>query len=514
MTNIEYHDLEVLLRRSPKECLERLASFERKGNARTRHMSGVMRGRAISKLARFDEASRILERTLKSAQSKLQPDVASDAERALANICIQTGETDNGIRHARRAIDKAILCKSELRLGLAYESMACLLSREGEDSEAIKYHLDAITLLRRVAPVELVGSLNNLSYHYSRLGDHQHSKELLTEAIAICPSEDSVLLTTVYLNLSRNILQLGELDAAETACIRSLTLSEQYGNQRQQLLGQVHLVNIKLSKGESQFDDYQKILSKALSYFINFNDLRGQFLTQIQQGRLKAREGDFLEALSIIRHTSHEHESDKHLWETNVQGVIEEINRLAENWADAYTALQRVHSTQSRMRATSPLVASLSLLRGQELRNDEPKTDTTGSRIDEKLKELARVRDLAAEFRIEIQDLLRKSDTAESILREIKAKLVRLPVKLGYEILEADLLSVHPEFVARLTGAYPNLNLIQIRICFLSRLDLSASEAAGLLHISERTLENNRYRLRKLFGLRREEKLSDFLQKF
>jgi tetratricopeptide (TPR) repeat protein len=507
-----YETLETLIRSSPRACLEQVTHELQTARGVGALYLRVLLGKALFKLSQFEEATEELETTLQSPLVEEHASVRSEAERALANICIQTTATDKGIDHAHRAIEFARIGNDRLRIGLGQETLACLLARKGDDQDAIRYHLSAIEILRDVAPIELVGALNNLSYHYSRQGDYSRTKELVQEAIALCPQDDHVLLSTLWLNLSRAHIQLGAFDEAERDCLESLSHSGTYGNQRQSAYATVVFVSIQVSKGNTSFEEFRKNLQEQLQFFTDIDDLRGMFLTEVQMARVKAKEGFIDEGLAILKNACVEHERDKPLWLANVHAVIEEISGWANDWSAAYAALKQVHTHQNVMRAGSPLPTDVvtTLHRDRAAPLSRP---VATSHINQKLRELTQVKDIAARFREEIQNLLRQSVTAETAIRQIREKLKTLPERIDYEIFETDFLTVNPLFIDNLKSAYPKLSAIQLRICCLTRIELSASEASRLLAISQRTLENHRYRLRKLFGLK-SERLTDFLVDF
>ena len=72
---------------------------------------------------------------------------------------------------------------------------------------------------------------------------------------------------------------------------------------------------------------------------------------------------------------------------------------------------------------------------------------------------------------------------------------------------------VHNNFMKRLGEKHPDLSLNERMMCAYLKMDLSSKEIAPLLNISVRGVETVRYRLRKKFGLEREESLMDYLNK-
>lgn len=73
---------------------------------------------------------------------------------------------------------------------------------------------------------------------------------------------------------------------------------------------------------------------------------------------------------------------------------------------------------------------------------------------------------------------------------------------------------VYVDFLKRLEEAFPQLTATDKKICAYLKMGLSSKEIAPLLNITVRSVEMNRYRVRKKLDLGREENLADYLDKF
>jgi len=70
---------------------------------------------------------------------------------------------------------------------------------------------------------------------------------------------------------------------------------------------------------------------------------------------------------------------------------------------------------------------------------------------------------------------------------------------------------IHNNFMKRLHARHPDLSNNERMMCAYLKMNLSTKEMAPLLNISVRGVETIRYRLRKKFGLEREDNLTDYL---
>lgn len=73
---------------------------------------------------------------------------------------------------------------------------------------------------------------------------------------------------------------------------------------------------------------------------------------------------------------------------------------------------------------------------------------------------------------------------------------------------------VYENYLKRLGEMYPQLNTSDKKLCAYLKMDLSSKDIAPLLNMSVRSVETNRYRLRKKLELERDVNLGEFLQRF
>ena len=105
---------------------------------------------------------------------------------------------------------------------------------------------------------------------------------------------------------------------------------------------------------------------------------------------------------------------------------------------------------------------------------------------------------------------------------EIRQKLNNLSLMISRDLsLDRDRekfqmhISEHnSNFIRRLTESYPNLTNNEKRLVSLLRLNLSSKEIASILNISPKSVEMNRYRLRKKLKVNPKVSLTEFIRNF
>ena len=73
---------------------------------------------------------------------------------------------------------------------------------------------------------------------------------------------------------------------------------------------------------------------------------------------------------------------------------------------------------------------------------------------------------------------------------------------------------MYVDFLKKLEDAHPGLSTTDKKLCAYLKMGLSSKEIAPLLNITVRSVEMNRYRVRKKLGLGREDNLMDYLGRF
>lgn len=84
----------------------------------------------------------------------------------------------------------------------------------------------------------------------------------------------------------------------------------------------------------------------------------------------------------------------------------------------------------------------------------------------------------------------------------------------GWEQVMFHFNQLHRDFFQRLKTNYSQLTPKDLKMCAYLRMNLSTKEMTSLLNVTTRGVEASRYRLRKKFGLTKEENLTEFLMQF
>ncbi len=129
---------------------------------------------------------------------------------------------------------------------------------------------------------------------------------------------------------------------------------------------------------------------------------------------------------------------------------------------------------------------------------------------------LVRKNEILLELKKDLKDLQKEEEG--HVRQKLRTVMLQLNSQLSsekdWEAFEYHFTRVHQGFFQGLKRDYPKLTTGDLRLAAYLRMNLSSKEIAPLLHISLRSVENKRYRLRVKFDLKPEEQLIDVLLKY
>ena len=129
---------------------------------------------------------------------------------------------------------------------------------------------------------------------------------------------------------------------------------------------------------------------------------------------------------------------------------------------------------------------------------------------------LVRKNEILLELRQDLKSLQKSKEADHK--QKLRQMLLQLNSQLSsekdWEAFEYHFTRVHQSFFQRLKHDFPSLTSGDLRLAAYLRMNLSSKEIAPLLHISLRSVENKRYRLRLKLDLHAHEQLIDLLLKY
>ncbi len=283
-----------------------------------------------------------------------------------------------------------------------------------------------------------------------------------------------------------------------------------------------------------EYDEAQESLLQSLELFRGRNDKKNEAIACLKLALLYAdknfENNDFERAKDYFN--SAENYAQVHKMDHFHSAILDDKAKVFYEWGDCNNAY--TYAIQARELADKILnETSLQRLRELEVRyevqlkeketkilqltNEQLNTDLLFTKKELVMKSTALLEQAKAitELKQQIYKAIHQLDTAENIVRAVRTALKESTLlKESWEKYQELFEHINPEFEKNLRKDFPSLSKMECKVSILIRSGLTSIQIAELLSVSERTVENHRYNVRKKLSIPAEESLTQFLNKY
>jgi tetratricopeptide (TPR) repeat protein len=467
---------------------------------------------------RHDEATKSYELAYQAAESAADQKMIGRITAGKASITVYRFDLPASKELLERAISIAISCDDTIGQGMGLSALAHVYYLWGLPALATGYAYDSYTLLKDTSfctyPLFRLGSLLSIA------GDNESAKQFYLEGIAATDTYNIPTAKPTFLGeLGIVYTRLGDLKAARTQYEAAVKAADA-------LCSKETAANILLLLGrndyeQGNYDAAEKTLLLAIERSIGLRKRltlwAHQYLAII--AHLRGEHANAISKLDELLDSTEEGYEQAFL-ESAYRVYIDCFTELAD-WkqvAHYEKKLREYKDTIDSSQFKSNLTTVQSFIATEREKHEKEIEKMKREQLERELTNttlqlLAQTEQLA-EFREGILAVIRKAPPTEAIAKELREKLKVLPCKsIDWDKFEAQFTAAHPEFRLRLTEAYPGLTKMEIRICTLLRMNLKSQDISQLTCLSERNIENHRYRIRKKMELLKEQDLAQELMK-
>lgn len=303
----------------------------------------------------------------------------------------------------------------------------------------------------------------------SALEEHTRALEILDEHEGQVTQFSLPYISCGFYTIKAEILlSLKEYEQCEKTLLLAHHFALQSNNPRNLL--DLYTTFISLYLKTNRISEAREYLQQAYTIAKDNNDSHWEMKLHKHESDLYRQIGDYEQALSqyILYH-----EQDKKI--------------AAETTEERLAALRVNHELIEKERESE-----LYRLRSEKLQRE----------LMSKSTHLASESEVLSRVRQELVDILSQPTDATTALRNIKNKIQEMPRSaVDWEEYDKHFLSAHPDFIKNLLDKFPTLSPAETKICALLRVGLTSKEIAHMLTVSERSVENHRYRIRKKIGI-------------
>lgn len=315
----------------------------------------------------------------------------------------------------------------------------------------------------------MIVSTTRMASIQSAFKNHEEALKLLSENESVVTQVALPYISCGFYSIKAEIL-LAMGDMVE--CERTLAFAYPFASESNNLRNQLDLdaISIGLFLATGRIEEARELLEKALVLAHQFNDKHWEMKLAKLESDLYTKTGDTKRALeSYIRY----HEQEKKI----TKEATEEQMRI--------------------MRTNHELIEKEREKEVYRLRSEKLQRELTS-----KSTHLATESEVLSRVREELVDILSQPTDAITAIRSIKSKIQEMPRSaVNWEDYDNHFHSAHPDFIKNLLDKFPALSPAETKICALLRVGLTSREIAHMLTVSERSVENHRYRIRKKLGI-------------
>jgi len=416
-----------------------------------------------------------------------------------------------------------------------YTQLSRIYGRLGDFDSAIEYAQKALDYYKSSSDPDRAYALAIFASLLSGLGNAAAALPIREEARKIFELEGNIRIMLICdLNIANDHIKLKNYELAEAVLDRGYETakSSPFGATATGFLGK----KAALLHRKNEFEDAASLCRQAISdNLIKSQEHRywlGLFETLIS---CEISLGNLESAKTLIDSVAQELSAEGGKETLCIDGRYTEYYEAKGEWqlafahqkkCDAFHERERSADTVNSLNSTQILLAIEREKHEAEMQKvraelSEHETEVQQLRAEQSEKELATQAvhtaaqtDLLDRFRNDLRQIVREIDEPLNALKKIKEKLKELPCEsVDWPKFEAQFATVHPEFKQKLVEKYPELSPAEIRMCILFRLGLKSHEVAQLTCLSERSVEDHRYQIRKKLGMKKGEDVVDYLAK-
>ncbi|MDB5035004.1 MAG: hypothetical protein JWQ98_2245 [Chlorobi bacterium] len=440
------------------------------------------------------------KQSLKMSTRREYPKEMASAEQALGHFHTSIGDYAAGLEYFHNALALAERIGRKDMLGTVYSDIADLHCRLGEDDNGLEWYAKARDCFRAAGErlLEARALSNIASVHYSRGDVNENLQEAEDHALLAL---EGFRLEGARRGLAVILSTLGNISEKFDRSEEAISYQEQAAKYIDALHDRDVNVEIILNIGN---------LYRKLRYY-------GKAIDKLEEGRfqaaglgdkgLEARAHELLaithEELQDFQKALEHHktyarlrdeiwcrEKQREVAELQTRFNLDQARRETELYREQTRQLEQQHSQQ-----TNEL---------KEARVDLVEKDGL---LEKLLAAVASVEQPSSPAKKSSRGASQRR--LSGMIREVKSG--KRTTLSEWEKLGARCNGTNENIVRMLREKFPTLSRTEVKVCALTKMDMTTQDIAGILHVVERTVETHRYRILRKLDRPKGEPLSLFL---
>jgi tetratricopeptide (TPR) repeat protein len=442
------------------------------------------------------------------------------------------------------------------RMAGCYNNIAIVYKRQSDIENAMKYYQKALTLSQNFNNTKGEGEANNnIGVLYLEADKYQEALTFFENALSSFEIiEYQIGIATVTGNIGQVYLNLNQYDIALNYFDKATIIEQEIGDQEgySTTLTKIAETYYKLKDFRSAKENAFLCLeiSKKIKSLIQQNNIY-KLISDIYKA-----EGNHQKSLEYLElylsssnkifsiEKSREIENIKTLYEVEKKEIeikslhqkteileqenqIQKLN-LARNrllgiligvalFIVILTSIFLISRQRMKIKKNKQIHNAKKALMDVEIKNINLEKNKLNSELEFRKKELGNMASHIIEKnnlieKIEQEVSTIKRDENNNNLASLSSISLELNLNKNREDFNTQVEELHKDFFYKLSEKYPDLTKNEKKLVALLRMELSSKEISGILNISSKSVDMNRYRLRKKLNLDNEINILEFLK--
>lgn len=485
----------------------------------------LARAHALRQLGWCDLAATRYAEALQHLQvaCRLYIDLGEPADAA--EVMLGLGRARRGLNDYSRAIDSYRDSLEISRrendaegMALAHTALGNVYTDIGEYVPGLEHHFEALRMREQSGDHDAVGvTYLDVGFIYAQMGDMEKALDFFTRGLELFRAGGNNYLQARALgNISAVYLSQNQLDDALEYAVRTLIVQEGLGDAMATTEALITVATIHERAGH---------LPEAIDHFVKARGIAELLnrpllyaTTLVGLGNLRRKRGEYWNGIGELDRAL---EIAQSLGDRRLQFQIHEaLSRTFEDLGAADKALEhykmfaRIREElqgEEKRKAVAEIEVRVALEKAEREREIyRLKAEQLQNEVELKAKELTAMalgivqkNTLLDELKERIADsVAANASEGGTVLKTVIDQIESArDVENDWKAFEEQLDQLHGDFIRNLSTRYPELTPTELKICALLKANLATKDIANLLYLSERTVENHRYRLRKKMGL-------------
>ncbi|MGB3780922.1 MAG: tetratricopeptide repeat protein [Tunicatimonas sp.] len=462
------------------------------------------------------------------------------------------GNYEEGLSHLLQSLTTYQTIADTLGMANAMMNIGLIYQAQASYEEALAYYQEAATTFEELnRPRRWINTANHLSELYQLMGHYEQARVVLEE---VQQRSDDLQYAygqaTALQNLGMLYKVNNQLDSALAFCQQALLIHNRHNFVESKANTLYTIGTIYLAQGKLDLAEEKLLHSLKKARKVSSKKIRSDIYRQLKD--ISVAQGDYQAALgyandyAVMRDSLLNAEKLRELVrlenrfalekkdrEVTIRDqqieLLEQDRKIKAMWRNIlafstlllfWFLLAAFQISRMRRRKAEQLVEIQQALADTELENEQLRTHELQQELHYRNKELTsytlnfvQKNQLMEELNQSLQELsVRDNPGLTKKLRAMQRRLQQSTnIDRDWEDFKRHFENVHQDFFTSLKQQCPDLTHNELKLCALLKLNLNLKEVAGILGIAPESVKTARYRLRKKFGLSREDSLLDYI---